>query len=248
MKISKIGLLVTGVSFILFVASSAVSAYTVQDTSNDVAHWAGYQGTWGWTDINVEDNPDVDIKELRQSVVDGKMVIELEIYGTIQNSSLFRYWFTFNTSDSYYLVTWSNGVGGGLGMDTSGQLMMPVLPIVTTKDGIITATFDMVGTETDAVEFWGYVWQYTTLGDIINSEWWGDWAPNTYQLFDEEDILDDEDPDDDEPGGDDSDDDKENGNDNGSQGTTDTDGSPGFGVIVLIVGLIILIFISKRKK
>lgn len=252
MKMCKIFILLIGMSLLLFFTSGTVSADSFQDPMNDVAHWAGYLGTWGWTDIDIGDHPNVDIKEIRQSIENGKMVIELEVYGSIQDSQLYYYYFAFNTSDAYYMVTWSNGAGGGLGMNTAGQFIT-AQPDISKSGATISATFDLVGEAADALEFWGYAWQYTNFGDIVNAEWWGDWVPNTYQPFDEDDIPDDEEPEEDEPddeesGGDDLDDDKENGNNNGSQGTSDTKGSPGFGVIVLVAGLLILIFVLKRKK
>jgi hypothetical protein len=237
---------------IIVILGQMVSAASIQDNLDDVAHWSGtLEGTWGWTDINVEDRPNIDIKELKQSVNGDNMVLELIVDGTIQSTQLHYYWVTFNTSDSYYFFSWSNGAGGGWATNTvTAQFDMD--PEITASGNKITAIFDIIGEDTSADEFWAYAWEYTTFGDIITAEWWGDWVPDTYNQFDIEDVIDDDDdeiPGDDE--GEESDDENETGGDNddnneGSSNNKST-GTPGFELLTLIAAFVIILIISKKR-
>ncbi|KYK20884.1 hypothetical protein AYK21_05450 [Thermoplasmatales archaeon SG8-52-2] len=242
----KINSVLLGIGIIVFLGQIA-SAASIQDNLDDVAHWSGTMGgTWGWTDINVEDRPNIDIKELKQSVNGDKMMLELIVDGTIQSTQLHYYWVTFNTTDSYYFFSWSNGTGFGWAANTiTAQFDMD--PEVSASGNTITAIFDIIDEDTSADEFWAYAWEYSTFGDIITAEWWGDWAPDTYNLFDIEDVIDDDD--DEIPGGEGSGDENGGENDDNNEGSSNnkSTGTPGFELLTLIAAFLIIIVISKKR-
>jgi len=237
------------ISMLIF--STNVPAESYSDNSGDVAHWAGSTTGWGWTDINIADRPNIDIKEIRQNVVGDSMIIELEVQGSIQDSEKFFYWIAFNSSDAYYWVSWANGEGAGIGMKL-GDMTEMSQPTVTKEGGTITATFDIVGEDTISEEFWGYAWEYTTLGDVVTSEWWGDWAPNGYTPFDEGDIIDEDEPDDDQeekdPGDDETDGEEDEGEGANGEDSTNGGSSPGFELILLLAAFAIIIIVYRKKK
>lgn len=228
----------------MFMLSTTVPAETYTDNSGDVAHWAGSATGWGWTGINIADRPNIDIKEIRQNVVGDSMIIELEVYGSIQDSEKFIYWIAFNSSDAYYWVSWTNGEGAGIGMKL-GDVTQMSQPVVNKEGGTITATFDIVGEDTTSEEFWGYAWEYTTLGDVVTSEWWGDWAPNDYTPFDEDEIPDE--------GGDGTDENETDDEGTNGEDSTDGDGtnggsSPGFELILLLAAFALVVIIYRKRK
>lgn len=238
---SKIISLMIGI-FVLFSIVTIASAVSIQDSIDDVAHWSTTTGGYGWTSVSVDNRPNIDIKQLNQNVVGETMVFELEVDGTIQDSQLNYYWATFNTSDSYYWFSWSNGQGGGIATNLA-EFRMDAEPEITATGDTITAVFDIVGEDTTATEFWGYAWEYSTFGNVATAEWWGDWAPEDFTPFDDEDIVDSIDEDQDSGGSGTSD---QNSNNNDQKTSTQTD-TPGFELIILLAAVVVFLFIRKKK-
>jgi len=221
---------------LIMALSQIVSAGTYTDGTDDVAHWAATAAQWGWSEFNVGDRPNIDIKEIRQSVNGEKMTIELEVEGNIQSSELHYYWLVFNSSDSYYMVSWYNGEGSGIGMTTTENISFSQAE-VNASGNTLTAVFDVVGLDTAAEDFWGYAWEYSTYGDVSTSEWWGDWAPDENNPFDEGDYTD-----------------VNNGGENNG-GTSangdesnDNTGTPGFEIIVLLTAIIAVVLFARKRK
>jgi hypothetical protein len=217
-----------------------VSAATIQDSVDDVAHWSAGAGGYGWTSVSVGNRPNIDITELRQNVVGDTMVFELTVDGIIQDTSLNYYWATFNTSDSYYWFSWSNGQGGGIATNLV-EFRMDAEPEISASGDTITAVFDIVGDDLSASEFWGYAWEYTTYGNIATAEWWGDWAPEEFTPYDEDDILNPVDQD-----TDDSDISDQQTDNNNQKPPTQTD-TPGFEIIILLAAVFFIVYIRKNN-
>lgn len=227
----------------LFIGYSAmVSAESITDPSDDVAHWNYTETAWGWN-YNIGSKPDVDITELKQRVSDNKMIIEIVVAGSIQTSELYAYSAWFNTSDSYYMFFWSNGQGGGLAANIDGGFNFTQADVTVSSPNTLTASFNLIGDSFTAENFWGYAFQYSTLNDAVTAEWWGDWVPNEESPFYGQDT---EDPDDASET-----DETEDTGDTSDAGDINKDESistPGFEIIALFVAMITFIYIEKRKR
>jgi hypothetical protein len=245
----KITIISTCLLLPILLGATMASAASISDPSGDVAHWVQTQTGWGWSyDVGTE--PNIDITELRSSVSGDQMTIELEVEGTIQSSQLYYYTAWFNTSDAYYMFTWSNGEGYGYGMSTSGGYQMSMAN-VTASGNTISATIDLVGEDATSVRFWGYAWKYTNTsaqGNTLTSEWWGDWIPNDESPFydDYQSNQGDQNT---------SDDGNTSGTnqtgDNGDQSNNNPPtptGTPGFELLLVFVALTLFIFVKKKQK
>jgi len=146
-------------------------AETVADDSNDVWHWKwnGTLGTYSWEQA-VTSHPNIDIKELSYTVNGQQVILEMTVYGTIENSDNIWYYAYYNTTDASYWMWYSNG--SGMYMATSGT--GGAYGNVTASGDTITATVNAVGTGAKQ-EFWGYSAEWT--GNDKTGEYWGDWAP-----------------------------------------------------------------------
>jgi hypothetical protein len=232
--------------FILLGAAMA-SAASISDPSGDVAHWTQSQTGWGWS-YNIGTKPNIDITEIRTSASDDQMTIELEVDGTIQTSELYYYAVWFNTSDSYYMFTWSNGEGFGYGASTSGDYQM-AMANVTASGNTLAATIDLVGEDTASEEFWGYAWEYantSAVGDTLTAEWWGDWVPNDESPFydDYQNNQDDQNTSDDGN----TSDTNQSGDGSEQPNNNQPTGTPGFELLLVFVALMMFIFVKKKQK
>jgi len=245
MKMKSIGLIFL---LLFFITGLTVSAETLTDPTADVAHWNYTQAAWGWNQ-DIGTKSDIDITALRQSESNDQMIIEIEVAGTIQTSELIFYSAWFNTSDAYYWLYWSNGQGSGLATSTSGEYQMSP-GTITVTDNTITATFDVVGTDTTAEDFWGYAWEYTSLTDFTTAEWWGDWAPNDESPFYGADDTTGDDTTGDDTTGDDTTGDDTTGDDTTGDDTNndqESSGTPGFEILLILTAILTFILITKRK-
>jgi len=245
MKIWKSIILFVSVTVMLLSIMTVSADKTESDPTGDVAHWEYTTGKWGWN-LNIENKPDIDITELKQSLQDGKMTLEIVVAGTIQTAELYAYSAWFNTSDAYYMFYWTNGEGGGLAMNTMGGFNVSQAD-VQVNGNTISATFDVIGEDTTAETFWGYAWQYTNMADYETAEWWGDWAPETHAPFSGDNVDDDDSGDGDNVGDDDDDDvgDDDDDGDGGSSGSSET---PGFETIAVLAAVGLTLIILKRRK
>jgi len=218
----------------------SVSAESITDPTGDVYHWRNDGTMWGW-DTDIGTKPNIDITDLSYSVNGQQVTVSMTVAGTITNSELVSYWAYLNTSDSSYLFSWNNNQGIGYGMNTGeGSYNMDYDPEITASGNTISVTYDVVGSFDSNIEYWGWAAEYTEYSDIT-TEWWADWAPETYAWYEG----------DDEGGDDGGDDSTDLGTtDNGEQNTesTSSNGTPGFEVIALIAGIaLVMIALRKRK-
>ncbi len=226
--------LVILIGLIGILSSSVIaSAGSLSDGTGDVYYWTGVGTAWSWKQNVIRNN--IDITSISSTINGEKITISMTVAGTIQESEKFGYYFYYNTSDTNYFVMMMGGSpiamgireGGGEGAYSSGE--------PTVSGNTISAEFDVLG-NTDSTEIWGYAAEWSEVGpDAVNSEWWGDWAPDTRftgEIEDDDDIT----PPDDE--------------DDGTGNTTTTPkppGTPGFEFIVLIAAFGLL-FVAFRKR
>jgi len=241
MKLWKSSILFLSVT-VMILSSIIVSAdKTESDPTGDVAHWEYTTGQWGWN-YNIGNKPNIDITEISYFVSGDQLTLTLKVVGNIQSSELNWYWAYLNTSDATYWMSWMEGEGGGMAMNIEeGSMQWDLEPEITASGSTLSCTFDVVGSDYSNAELWGYSTEYVEAGDM-NSEWWGDWAPETRSPFWGEDN---------------------NGNGTDTDGTdtdgTDTDGTddngktppsgtPGFETIAIITAIGIALFILRRRK
>jgi len=242
MKLWKSSILFVSVA-VMLLSSMAVSAdKTESDPTGDVAHWEYTTGQWGWN-YNIGNKPNIDITELSYFMSGPQLTLILKVVGTIQSSELNWYWVYLNTSDATYWMSWMEGEGGGMAMNIEeGSMQWDLEPEITVSGNTLSCTFDVVGSDYSNAELWGYSTEYVEAGDM-NSEWWGDWAPETHSPFWGEGGDDDDGGDGDDNDGGDGDD-----NDGGSSGSSGSSGTPGLEAIAVLAAVGISLIILRRRK
>jgi len=232
MKLRNSGIVIISL-LILLCSCFTAAATSISDGTDDVWHWAqSLSGTgWAWQE-NVGGKPNIDIQEISYMVNENKITFSLKVSGTIQTSDKVFYYITYNSTDTYYYFSYSNGSANGFGIIDTNYTSDENFTI---SGDTLSVDFDVLG-DTSKVELWGYAAEYTTIGDQT-AEWWGDWAPNEeapyYTEPDGTDVSNDTD---------------------GTDGTSNEDGAssetktPGFEVILVIAAVAIaLIFLRKRR-
>ena len=230
----KIFVILIGFAFIasMGIIVSAQSG-SVTDPIGDVMHWRHTDTTWGW-ETNIGNKPNIDITEISYIVVEDQVTLSFEVAGTITNSDLVSYWAYLNTTDSNYMLYWTNGEGTGWAMSTSGDsFQMDYSPDITASGNTITATYDAIGTFTSDINLWGWAVEYTVYGDTM-SDWWADWAPNEESPYYEQ-YRGEDDPD---PVDDPTD----------PSRPAPPDGTPGFELFALITAFAAIVFIIKKRQ
>jgi hypothetical protein len=221
------------ISLLVLLGSCFTAAATsIDDGTSDVWHWT-FTFTGGRWDGNIGNKPNIDIKEISYSVNDNKITLKMEVSGEIQTSDKIAYMVYYNTTDTTYQMSYSNGTGGGFGMNQENMDIRATENVSVSGD-TFSVVLDVIG-DTSKVDLWGYAAEYSSYGDL-SAEWWGDWAPNEKFLFD--------------TGTDGTD---------GTNGTDGTDGglddkesgsdkkTPGF-ELVLVLAAVAVVFIVLRKR
>jgi hypothetical protein len=244
----------------LFLIAGVASADTLTDAPGDIYHWKATQTGWAWN-MYTGDKPNIDIIELSSTGNATQLVLTMKVDGVIQDSDKIVYWAFYNTSDTTYWMSWTNGQGSGIGMTISnGSGQFDDDPEITVSGDTLTATFDVL-IDTTEVAFWGWAAEYTSYQNTTQ-EWWGDWAPSEYFPFGElpsidDNVTDDGAGDDETPAnGADGNETDANGTDdstgdgetptNGADGA-DTNGTPGFALIAVMVSIVLMVIIRRRK-
>lgn len=226
MKLRSYGIVI--ISLLLLLGSSfTAAATTISDGTGDVWHWyyTGTAGSWGG---NVGNKPNIDISEISYTVNNNKITLSLKVVGTIQTSDKVVYWVYYNSTDTQYFLSYTNGSGYGWGMKGMGNITSE--ENVTISGGTLSVVLNALG-DTSKVDLWGYAAEYTTIGSET-AEWWGDWAPNTKLPF---------------TPGTGGNTDNTTGGDNTSGNNTGTK-TPGFEVLPLIAAVGIAAILLRRRR
>lgn len=229
MKLRSYGIISISM-LILLGACFTAAASSISDGTGDVWHYTNTGTAWSWLG-NVGNKPNIDITEISYTVNENKITLTLRVAGAIQTSDKVVYWVYYNSTDTMYWLSYTDGEGGGFGMH---GMNFTSQENVTVAGNTLSVELDALG-DTSKVELWGYAAEYTTTAADETSEWWGDWAPNEkfphYGTTDETDDTD---------GTDDTDE------------TSDEDGegseAPGFELVVVLAAVsVAMIFLRKRR-
>ena len=234
------------ISLLVLLGSCFTAAATsVDDGTSDVWHWT-FTFTGGRLDENIGNKPNIDIKEISYEINGDKITLKMEVVGSIQTSDKFAYWVYYNTTDTTYQMSYSNGTGGGYGFNNENMDARATENFTISGD-TLSIILDVIG-DTTKVDLWGYAYEYSTFGDL-SAEWWGDWAPNGKFPFDT----------------------MTNGTDgtdgtdgtNGTDGTDGTDGSdgglddkesgsdkktPGFELVLVLAAVTVALIVLRKRR
>ncbi len=226
--------LVTISLLILLGSCFTAAATSISDGTNDIWHWTNTGTTWSWVG-NIGNKPNIDIKEISYEVNGDKITLKMEVEGNIQTSDKVIYWVWFNSTDSSYWLSFTNGNGTGFGMKKTGMNFTSSQNVIISED-TMSVVLDALG-DTSNVDLWGYAAEYTTVGDTT-SEWWGDWVPNDKFGYDT---------------GDDGTVDT-NGTVDGTDDGSDTGGSdsgtstPGFELIFAVAAVAVALILLRKRR
>ena len=232
MKLLRKYILVIAIAFALFGAVNIVSAET--DGTSDLWHYKVSGTSYSW-EAYTGAKDHIDITDIDYSIIGSEATLTMTLAGNIQDSETIFYYMHLVTGNDYYNAWYSNGNGivQGIGANLTGYFSMITSPI---SGNTFTATFT-VNDPSATYELRGYAQELSVLGNET-TEWWGDWAPNTYfydysgYVPEEEEEEEEEEQEEEEKTGDDDED----------------NGSPGFEVIVFIAAIAIAILLLRRKK
>ena len=223
MKLWKSSILFVSVA-VMLLSSMAVSAdKTESDPTGDVWHWNYMDGIYGW-DVNVANKPNIDVTEISYAISGSQVTLTMKVAGTITNSETVTYCVYLLSSDSTYYFYWTNNDAIGTGTNSEGS-PVDYEPEITANGNTITATYDVIGTFSTGIEFYGYAQELTVVGDTA-AEYFQDWVPNEG----------------DPPGGD------EDGDGDGDGQQKPPTGTPGFEAIAVIAALGVAFIILRRRN
>jgi hypothetical protein len=229
MKLRSYGIVI--VSLLVLLGSCFTAAATsISDGTGDIWHWAQTGTSWSWQG-NVGNKPNIDITEVSYTVNEDKITLSLKVSGTIQTSDKIVYWVYYNSTDTQYWISYTNGTGVGFGMK---GMNITSADNVTISGDTLSVVLDVLG-DTSKIELWGYAVEYTTTAMDQYSEWWGDWAPNEKFTYDTGTGGSSS------PGG-------TNGTTPDNNGSSPQSNTPGFEIILVIAAIAIaLVLIRKRR-
>ncbi len=240
----------------LIFVTSTISAEIIDDPSDDVFHWAGYDYTdWSW---DVGDRPNIDIIELNFEE-GSRLTLSMKVAGTIKTDKVWYHMY-FNTSDAMYHVSFmpddeAEPFATAFPIDYSSMSMEDIMnytePNVETSfsGDTITATIDWVTEEHEMTDFWAMAQEWLDEGEAW-SDYYIDFAPNDYSDFgDYEDYYGDGSGNSGDSGDSgDSSDTGDSGSTSDSEDGGSTGGTPGFEAVGLIAALGIAFIVLRRRR
>lgn len=180
MRIWKSNLLIIGLCVLVLSSMTAV-AETESDTQGDVWHFI-----WPyWQEQTVSNQPNLDIKEIKAEISGDQITLSMALWpgGTFSRSdnSYAMYIMFYNTSDAYYMMSYSDIIGeeplgSSLGISLDGTYLPPMSSAEVIVNGdTISATMDKVGDDTTTVEMYGVAWMYEEYyGEQLTHDQWHD--------------------------------------------------------------------------
>lgn len=251
MKLKCQRLLIFSALIIMILSGITTIASAEIDGQGDIWHHKASTDGITWTyEQSTDVKNDIDIKEISYSVEGTTLTVTMEVYGTIQSSANIAYLYFFNTTDVTYFFTWTTtGYAFGYSWDyfNDPESIDPLDYLehistgnITAEGSVLTGTIELLGSSEPTI-VWGYATEYlvdfTTITDIGQIEWWGDFVPNTFFTtitgYDPTEEPEEEDPE------------ETDGEDTTDGGGT---GTPGFEIFGLIIGISVLIYMYKRKR
>jgi len=241
MNLWKSSVLIISFAVLLF-SSMTVTAETESDAQGDVWHFVYPY----WQQQTIDDQPDIDIKEIKAEVSGDQITLSMTLWpgGTFTRSQYEKvaYIMFYNTSDAYYMMSYSDIIGQtpgggafGFPLDFNGSFSS-ASSNVAINDNVLSATMNKVGDDETAEEFWGTAWIFEDYGaeQYVKDSWFdwvGDYTWNPEFT-------------------------PEEGNGNGnvtngddSDGTTDeSNGTPGFEVPIFLAAICVIFIILRRRK
>lgn len=240
MRKLKKSLIIFGAVIFLLLSSLTVSAES--DPEGDVYHQIVDGSSFRYELFGTRDK--IDITDISYGTSGSDITVSLTVKDAIDTSSQnIIYWVYLGavgaTEVDYYFLQYSQGQGiissaGVLG----GYFNMTPTFDISTDGKTLSYTFTDVDTSNE-YEPWGYAAEYFDFTQQDGGEAWLDYAPGTYSPWY---GMDDDTGGDDNGGGD-----TGNGDDTGGS-TTDKKDSPGFGIIALIAGIALLVFVLRKRK
>jgi len=170
--------------------------------------------------------PDVDIyKVLYIANKDGGEVqVSIALNGSIVDSDSIHYVAWYNTTNASYCLHYVNGVNIGWATDLGSMQLekySEIEPPQTTNHTIMV-TYGIIGSNTTAVDLWGYTSERSIDGS--ETHLWMDYVPNSRASFQI---------------------DPDNGSTTGDNGDATT---PGFEAYIVFITSIIIAYFIRRKK
>lgn len=225
MKLWKYSIVIVCVSM-LMLSSGVASAQTINDGQNDVLK----TNAAGTGFLTGQSKPDIDIKQITCTISGSTLILELEIYGTIQQMSPYGYFATVITTDFQYDISMWDGDGSADVSEKAGSDYLPDDPELVIGEHTIRAVFETQGDAT-IVEVFGHA---TYIVNPMEQ----DWAPDSRGPEGSFDT-----------GGDDTGGDDTGGDDTGDDNNTvKKPSTPGFEAIAVIAAVGVALILLKRRK
>ena len=226
---------------VIFLLLSSITASAVSDPEGDVYHQVVDGSSFKYELFGTRDK--VDITDISYSTTETDITVSLTVKDAIDQSNQNIFYLVYlgavgATEVDYYYLQYNSAqsIVSSAGVLAGFFDLDPTIDIST--DGkTLSYTFIDVDTSNE-YEPRGHAIEYFDFAQQQGGEAWLDYAPGTYSPWYGMN---------DDPGG------NGNGGGNGGNGddtggsTTDNE-SPGFGIIALIAGLALLIFIFRKKK
>lgn len=152
---------------------------TFDDSVGDVMHHKLVDNQWAYVPYQGTDKEYLDIVSMSHSFSGPVVTLTMTLADTVKESVWVIYHIYIENEGKTYQAYYSNGVGSwSIKWETGGGWLNNV------KSGnTLTASFEIANPES-YYEIWGETWEIAGSGSMQTSEWWGDYAPDSYDPWD----------------------------------------------------------------
>lgn len=226
---------------VIFLALSSLTASAVSDPEDDVYYKTVDGLSFRYELHGTRDK--IDITDISYSTSESDITVSLTVKDAIDTSSQNIIYEVYLqavglTEYDHYFLSYSQGeILISSAGDLVGYVDMDPTIDISTDGKTLSYTFKDVDTSNE-YEPWAWTVEHFGFTQGEEGEGWLDYAPDTYSDW----YGMDDDPGGNGNGG------GNGGNGEGNGGSTTNNDSPGFGIIALIAGLALLIFILRKKK